>query len=100
MASILARFLNESEDPLVDEGATSGSGNTVLLDEPNEVDVNWGVLAVDTLDKYDALLPDAESFTSDFGDQFDMEYDFLGGVLITVFGDTTSLVVVEYWRYI
>ena len=83
VASILALFPSES----------------VLLDELNEYDVDWAVpvLAADTLDKYDALLlPVVASFTSDFGDHFDKEYDLLGGVLITAFGDATSDVVIEF----
>jgi hypothetical protein len=90
-ASVLAIFPSETDEPLAAEGAT----DTALPD------VDWGVLAVDTLDKYDALLlPVVASFTSDFGDQFDIEYDLLIGVLITAFGDTTSAVVIEYCRYI
>jgi hypothetical protein len=57
-------FLGIAELPLHDAGATVGA---TTLPVP-----------LDTLDKYDVVLPVVASFTLDFGDQLVIEYDFLG----------------------
>ena len=41
-----------------------------------------------TLDKYDALLPTATGFVSDFGDQLVIEYDFFASAVLLALGGT------------
>jgi hypothetical protein len=57
-------FLGIAELPVHDAGATVGAAKLPV--------------PLDTLDKYDVVLPVAASFTLVFGDQLVIEYDFLG----------------------
>jgi hypothetical protein len=80
------------------DGATIGADGIVLLDDPYEYDIDWAVLADETLDKYEELLsPVSTLFTSAFGDQLVIEYDLLVGVPIPVLGVAPCVAaVIEY----
>jgi hypothetical protein len=63
-------------------------------------DVDW----LETLDKYDALLPVDASFVCEFGDQLDIAYDFFGEALLLPVADAGAdwfgdqlLIAYDFW---